>query len=132
MRKNVDLSIFKNSKFRISQKLNKTDFNKLCSFSDEKLHQDAFNLITKRLAPAFIINDGKQTPFKGHPIFVAQHATATCCRECLQKWHFINKDRVLTESEINYIVKYILLWLNDFKLKNHLKNTTDEKQLVLF
>ncbi len=25
-------------------------------------------------------NDGKQTPFRGHPVFTAQHATATCCR----------------------------------------------------
>ncbi len=24
---------------------------------------------------------------KGHPVFVAQHATATCCRECIRKWH---------------------------------------------
>lgn len=132
MRKNVDLSIFRNSKFRISQKLNKTDFNKLCSLSNEKLYQDAFSLISNRLAPAFLKNDGKQTPFQGHPIFVAQHATATCCRECLHKWHFINKDRVLNETEIDYIVKYILLWLNDVKSKNYIKNTPDEKQLVLF
>ena len=46
-------------------------------------------IIFKREAPAFIHNDGKQTPTKGHPVFVAQHATATCCRECIRKWHKI-------------------------------------------
>lgn len=43
-------------------------------------------IIFKREAPAFIPNDGKQTPTKGHPVFVAQHTTATCCRECIRKW----------------------------------------------
>lgn len=43
--------------------------------------------ITERLAPANPANDGKQTPLRNHPIFVAQHATATCCRGCLEKRH---------------------------------------------
>ena len=45
------------------------------------------DFIAKREAPACIPNDGKQTPMKGHPVFIAQHATATCCRECIRKWH---------------------------------------------
>ena len=43
--------------------------------------------IEERLAPADPPNDGKQTPMRNHPIFIAQHATATCCRGCLEKWH---------------------------------------------
>lgn len=43
------------------------------------------------MAPKNIDNDGKQTPMRGHPVFIAQHATATCCRECLKKWHNIKK-----------------------------------------
>ena len=43
--------------------------------------------IIKRIAPKEPLNDGKQTPMKGHPVFIAQHATATCCRECTRKWH---------------------------------------------
>src|SRR5436190_15708022 len=59
----------------------------------------AADFIDKRLAPAKIANDGKQTPFRGHPVFVAQHATATCCRGCLMKWHGIERDRELSEPE---------------------------------
>ena len=47
----------------------------------------AADFIEKRLAPAYPTNDGKQTPMRKHPVFVAQHATATCCRGCLEKWH---------------------------------------------
>jgi hypothetical protein len=50
---------------------------------------DADDLLVKRLGEASPRNDGKQTPFRGHPVFIAQHATATCCRGCLAKWHGI-------------------------------------------
>ncbi len=56
-------------------------------------------------------NDGKQTPMRGHPVFTAQHATATCCRGCLAKWHGIEKRRQLTEAEIDYVVGVIRQWL---------------------
>jgi len=59
----------------------------------------AADFINKRLAPAAPPNDGKQTPWHNHPVFVAQHATATCCRGCLEKWHAIPKGRPLTEGE---------------------------------
>ncbi|MDD2759486.1 MAG: DUF4186 family protein [Methylomonas sp.] len=61
--------------------------------------------------PADIPNDGKQTPFKGHPVFVAQHATACCCRRCLQKWHGISAGRQLTVDEQNHIIEVLRLWL---------------------
>lgn len=48
---------------------------------------------------------------KGHPVFIAQHATATCCRECLSKWHFIEKTHILSESECDYIVSVIMEWI---------------------
>ncbi len=72
-------------------------------------HAAAF--IEKRLAPAAPANDGKQTPFRHHPVFVAQHATATCCRGCLQKWHAIPKGRELDEAEKRYILQVIETWL---------------------
>ena len=71
----------------------------------------AYDFIKKRLAPALIENDGTQTPTKGHPVFIAQHATATCCRCCLYKWHHIEKNRELTNNEINYIVTLIIEWI---------------------
>jgi len=71
----------------------------------------ARELIGKRLAPAEPPNDGKQTPFRGHPVFVAQHATATCCRSCLAKWHGIEKGRALTPEEEQHVVAAIERWL---------------------
>ena len=56
----------------------------------------ARDFVAQRLAPEAPPNDGRQTPFRGHPVFVAQHATATCCRGCLAKWHRIAKGRALT------------------------------------
>jgi hypothetical protein len=68
--------------------------------------------IRDRLAPAEPKNDGRQTPMRGHPIFIAQHATATCCRGCLEKWHRIPPGRELTEEEIEYVVAVLERWLN--------------------
>ena len=67
--------------------------------------------IRSRLAPEDIPNDGKQTPMKNHPVFIAQHATATCCRTCLQKWHSIPQGRKLTDEEIDYVMSVIEMWL---------------------
>jgi hypothetical protein len=72
----------------------------------------AHDFITKRLAPAKPVNDGKQTPMKGHPVFIAQHATATCCRKCLSKWHNIKPVTELTQKQITYIVEVICKWIN--------------------
>ena len=68
-------------------------------------------IIFKREAPAFIHNDGKQTPTKGHPVFVAQHATATCCRECIRKWHKIQPGKELSRIQQDYLVDVIITWI---------------------
>jgi hypothetical protein len=69
------------------------------------------DFIEQRLAPADPANDGKQTPFRNHPIFVAQHATATCCRGCLEKWHGIAKGHALSPQETQYILDVLRRWL---------------------
>ena len=71
----------------------------------------AREFVTTRLVPANIANDGRQTPFRGHPVFVAQHATACCCRGCLEKWHGIPRGRVLTDEEVAYVLKVLERWL---------------------
>ena len=71
----------------------------------------AAELIADRLAPAHPRNDGRQTPYRGHPVFVAQHATATCCRTCLLRWHGIERDRTLTGEERAYVVTVIGRWI---------------------
>lgn len=75
------------------------------------VRKHAQELIEKRLAPAEPRNDGKQTPYRGHPVFVAQHATATCCRTCLRRWHGIPAGRALDEAEQSYVLEAICLWI---------------------
>ena len=67
----------------------------------------AREFVEKRLAPAEPANDGRQTPMMNHPVFIAQHATGTCCRGCLEKWHNIAKGRALSDREVQYIVAVI-------------------------
>ncbi len=50
---------------------------------------------------------------RGHPVFVAQHATATCCRGCLAKWHDIPAGRPLSAEEIEFVVSVHLAWLRE-------------------
>ena len=71
----------------------------------------AREFVEDRLASANPKNDGRQTPMRGHPVFIAQHATATCCRSCLEKWHCIPKGRRLSKSEVDYVVRVLTRWL---------------------
>jgi hypothetical protein len=71
----------------------------------------AVDIIGQRLAPAQPAKDGKQTPWGGHPVFRAQHATGTCCRSCLQRNHGIGKGRELTDDEREYVVDVICRWV---------------------
>ena len=106
------LPFLQKSKFRMGFKLNKDDLVYINRIGEQKLREHALDFITKRLAPAKPKSDGKQTPFKGHPVFKAQHATATCCRGCLSKWYGINKGRELTEEEIEAIADILVDWIN--------------------
>lgn len=71
----------------------------------------AEDFVRTRLAPAFPPNDGHQTPMRGHPVFIAQHATGCCCRGCLAKWHGIPAGRPLTEAEQRHIVRVLMAWI---------------------
>ncbi|MCU1231379.1 MAG: hypothetical protein JWO97_4263 [Acidobacteria bacterium] len=69
------------------------------------------DFIEQRLAPANPKNDGRQTPWRNHPIFVAQHGTATCCRGCLEKTHEIARGEALTAEQKDYVLRVIETWL---------------------
>lgn len=99
------------SKFRSKFRLNYDDRLFAEMKGPEVLRQHAHDLIIKRLAPEEPLKDGKQTPVKGHPVFVAQHATGCCCRGCLLKWHEIPKHRELSDEEVEYVVKVLLEWI---------------------
>ena len=99
------------SKFRSKFKLSPKDLDYINQKGLDTIRQHAYDFINKRLAPEIIANDGKQTPMRGHPVFIAQHATATCCRGCLYKWHKIPQNKTLTQSEIDYVVDVIMTWI---------------------
>jgi len=101
----------KASKFRMHFRLDQYDFDYIEKAGLEKIKEHAENFVRKRLAAAEPLHDGKQTPFKGHPVFKAQHATATCCRGCLYKWHLIPTGRALTHDECQKIVALLLAWI---------------------
>lgn len=77
----------------------------------EIIDRHAADFVAQRLAAAEPRNDGKQTPMRGHPVFIAQHATATCCRSCLEKWHRIAAHQPLSAAQQRYIVSVIHAWL---------------------
>lgn len=95
------------SRFRLGQKERQYCLDK----GAPVIEQHAADFIAKRLAPAFPANDGKQTPMRGHPVFIAQHATATCCRGCLAKWHDIPQGVALNDEQQRYVVTVIYHWL---------------------
>ena len=100
-----------NSKFRTSIKLKQKDIDYIHEKELDTIRAHAADFIAKREAPAVIPNDGKQTPTKGHPVFVAQHATATCCRECIRKWHKIAPGKELSQIQQEYLVDVIMTWI---------------------
>ena len=75
------------------------------------IRRHAEDFVRRRLAPAFIPNDGRQTPMRGHLVFIAQHATATCCRECIRKWHKIQPGKELSQVQQAYLVDVIMTWI---------------------
>lgn len=105
------------SKFRSSFHLNEKDKEYVRSKGMETIRSHATDFIRTRLAPAYIPNDGKQTPMKGHPVFKAQHACACCCRGCLNKWYKVPKNKELTESQQAKIVNLLMAWIEK-EMKN--------------
>jgi hypothetical protein len=105
------------------QRLSRSDFRNRFHLSDKDINyiaekgidvilSHAQDFVQKRLSAENPENDGKQTPMKGHPVFIAQHATACCCRSCLEKWHNIPSGKVLTKDEQAYIVDVLMDWIN--------------------
>ena len=99
------------SDFRSRFHLTKKDKEYIAQKDLPTIRRHAEDFIAKRLAPAVIPNDGKQTPMRGHPVFLAQHATGCCCRGCFYKWHHIPTGRELTKEEQQYAVAVLMAWI---------------------
>lgn len=114
--RNLDtlLAVLAKSTFRAGFQLNARDLAYLQEKGLAQVLTHAEDFVQKRLAPAVIENEGKQTPMRGHPVFVAQHATACCCRGCLQQWHAIPQGRELTLDEQAYVVVVLERWLQTY------------------
>lgn len=110
---NINEALLKlnNSNFRSKFHLSKKDIEYINEKGLDTIRQHAKDFINKRLAPAYIPNDGEQTPMRGHPVFIAQHACACCCRGCLNKWYKVKKDVALTEVQQEKIVNLLMTWI---------------------
>ena len=99
------------SKFRSRFKLRAKELEYIKDKGLDTIHSHARDFIRDRVAPSEPVNDGKQTPMRGHPVFIAQHATATCCRGCIEKWHKFPQHRELTQTEQEYLISVIMEWI---------------------
>ncbi len=99
------------SDFRAKQKLRAEEARYFLDKGLTEILAHARQFVIELLADAQPENDGKQTPMRGHPVFVAQHATATCCRGCLMKWHGIAAGHELSDDDVEYIVTVVDRWL---------------------
>ena len=107
------LQDLKRSKFRSSFRLRNYMFSYIEEKGMDTIERHCEDFIEKNLSMIDLAKDGHQTPMKGHPVFIAEHATGTCCRSCLEKWHKIPKNRPLTEKEKRYIKALIITWIEE-------------------
>lgn len=110
---NIDIMLnrLSRSKFRNSFHLDRNMKDYVRNKGIEVIKNHAYDFVFTRLADSVPKNDGKQTPMKGHPVFISQHACACCCRSCLEKWHHISSGRQLTNAQIEYIVNLLMEWI---------------------
>ena len=111
--KSVNDTLFRlsRSKFRSGFSLNANEKAYFSEKGEEVIRSHAENFISTRIDAKFPKNDGKQTPTHGHPVFVAMHATACCCRGCLEKWHKIPKGRELSTEEKDFLISLVMTWI---------------------
>ncbi|MCX7522896.1 DUF4186 domain-containing protein [Microbacterium sp. STN6] len=99
------------SSFRSRFALDARDLAYLRERGRQTIGEHATHLLTTRVGAARPLKDGRQTPWRGHPVFVAQHATATCCRGCIETWHGIARGHQLTDDELAHLRDLVLGWL---------------------
>ncbi len=122
------LEKLKRSKFRARFYLNDNDMKYLEAKGMEVIESHARDFVRSKLAPAEPVNDGKQTPMRGHPVFAAMHGTACCCRGCLNKWYRVPMHRELTQTEQDKIVRLLMAWIGqEVKLRRTKQGDTGQE-----
>lgn len=106
------------SKFRSSFYLTQKDRNYYYEKGEATIRKHAEDFVRMKLSAAYPEKDGKQTPTSGHPAFKAMHATACCCRGCLNKWYRVPLGVELSEIQQQKIVNLIMAWINR-QINNH-------------
>ena len=99
------------SKFRSSFRLTEAEKAYVKEKGPETIRRHTADFVRQKLAPAFPVNDGKQTPMRGHPVFKGMHATACCCRGCLNKWYRVPVGVPLSEELQGRIVDFLMAWI---------------------
>ena len=118
MEHNNILDKLSKSKFRSSFHLRKYMIDYINDKGLDTIERHTSDFIRDRLSDAYPKNDGKQTPTKGHPTFIAMHACACCCRGCLYKWHHIEMGKPLSNEEQAYIKEILMTWIKKEYKKN--------------
>lgn len=106
------LARLSHSRFRSRFHLGAVDIELIGRKSLSVVREHAVRFLLERLAPANPVNDGRQTPWRGHPVFRAQHACACCCRGCLFKWQQIPPDRPLSAEEVERLADLLMAWIS--------------------
>lgn len=99
------------SRFRSRFRLSAKDREYLAEKGMETIRRHAVDFVAQKLAPAEPLNDGKQTPMSGHPVFKAMHGCAMCCRGCMEKWWNVRRGVALTEEQQRKVVDFLMAWV---------------------
>ena len=75
------------------------------------VRRHAVDFVARKLAPAEPVNDGRQTPMRGHPVFKAMHGSAMCCRGCMEKWWKVKRGCPLTAAQQTKAVNFLMEWI---------------------
>jgi hypothetical protein len=85
--------------------------------SRSEIREEAKTLLSRRVGKLNTFIDGRQTPLgKENIVNYAQHATATCCRKCMDAWYKIPKENELTEVQLEFCTDLVMSFVDE-KLK---------------
>ena len=89
------------------------------------LREDAYSRLLRYVGREPDAYDGRQTPFEGNVIYYAQHATASCCRKCIEYWHGFPAEGELTTVQLEYLYQLV-----DRFIEERLPELGDDPEVV--